>query len=319
MRAEVPLALAAALAGCNFSVHGLPLTLSGADGGAAVDLAVGAPGALGAPCTSADACDSGFCVDGVCCESACDPSDPASLCKACDVAGSEGHCVAAAAGSDPRDQCDADPVASCGRDGQCDGSGACERWPAGTACGTSTCANGSITYAPACDGNGACVTPASMSCAPYVCANSTACATMCTPPANGCASPAVCTNGSCGTRAIGQPCSQPSDCTSNFCAQGVCCNSACTGSCVSCNVTGKVGTCTPEPAGTQCAAPTCVGDAKVAARVCDGAGTCQPPVNTDCTPYTCNKTTTQCYMRPCANSLQCAAGHTCNMGSHKCM
>ncbi len=306
MRAVVLLSSALLVAGCNFSVRGLPLTSppGGTDGGdAVVDFAVPVPGAIGATCTSAADCDSGNCVDGYCCDSFCDPTDPANLCKACNVPGSEGHCVNAAAGTDPHQQCVADPVATCGKDGLCDGNGACERYVAGTACGTASCSSGSVTYAPACDGNGTCVTPASMSCAPYVCASTTA----------------VCNNGTCGKRVLGQPCSAPSDCASNFCAQGVCCNSACTDTCVACNVPGKVGTCSPQPKGTQCAPAACQGDSKVSARLCDGAGTCQPAVTTDCTPYTCNKTTFQCYMRPCSNSTQCAAGHTCNTGPGKCM
>ncbi|HEX8950712.1 MAG TPA: hypothetical protein VF945_02650, partial [Polyangia bacterium] len=277
------------------------------------------PRGLGYPCALPGDCDSSACVDGYCCDSFCDPADPANLCKACSVPGSEGHCVAAAAGTDPHQQCAADPATTCGKDGLCDGKGGCERWAAGTACGTASCTGGSATYAPVCDGNGTCVSPAPVSCAPYACGSATACATTCTPPAVDCAPPAVCTNGSCGKRALGQPCTAPSDCTSNFCApQGVCCDSACTGSCVACNLLGKLGQCTPLAAGTQCAAAGCLGDSKLSPRLCDGAGTCQPATTTACTPYSCDPATAQCYARPCASSAQCAMGHTCNNGSGKC-
>jgi hypothetical protein len=235
------------------------------------------------------------------------------------VAGFAGQCVAAAAGTDPHQQCDTDPVASCGRDGLCDGNGGCRKYAVGTACGAASCMSGSVTLAPACDGNGSCVATPPSSCAPYTCANSTACATTCTPPANNCAPPAGCTNGSCGKRAAGQPCTQPSDCASNFCApQGVCCNQACSGVCQSCNLPGKMGTCSPVAAGTQCAPAGCMGDARVSARSCDAAGTCQAATTTDCTPYTCNKTNGTCYARPCQGNQQCATGHTCNGGSGKC-
>jgi hypothetical protein len=327
MRAAMLLPLAA-LAGCHFA---LPSVFdAAAPGGGAVDLAADPPDLLripdgamprgiGFPCGAAGDCDSGACVDGYCCDSLCNPADPANLCKACNVPGSEGHCVAAQAGTDPHDQCDSDAVGTCGHDGLCDGKGGCERFAAGTVCGSATCGGSTITYAPACDGNGNCVSPPSSSCAPYTCGSPTACATSCTPPANGCAAPAVCNNGSCGKRALGQPCSSPSDCSSGFCApQGVCCNSACIGSCMSCNLPGKLGQCSPLAPGTQCAPAGCAGDAKVSARICDGAGACQPAVTTDCTPYTCNTGTAQCYARPCANSTQCAAGHTCNNGSNKC-
>lgn len=315
------------VAGCNFRVGAVA-----GDASATVDdLAVGggddlsralpdgvAPRGLGYPCAGAGECDSQSCIDGYCCDSDCNPADPANLCKACNVPGSEGHCVPAAAGTDPHQQCEPDPVASCGKDGLCDGNGGCRLWVGGTVCGSASCSGGSVTYAPACDGNGSCVTPPAVSCAPYTCASAAACATSCTPPANGCAPPAVCTGGSCGTRALGQPCGKPADCTSNFCAQGVCCDSACTGSCVACNLPGKVGKCSPVASGTQCAPAACSGDSRLSARTCDGTGTCQPATSTSCSPYTCNKANATCFMRPCADGTQCAAGHTCNSGSQKC-
>jgi hypothetical protein len=292
MRVVAPaLFVAAAIAGCNFAVLPLVADDAGTDDFGVGDLAAATPDgamprALGASCNGPGDCNSGACVDGVCCDSSCDPSDPANVCRACNVPGSEGHCA---------------PV------------------PPGTSCGSPSCVGGSITYAPACDGNGACVTPPATSCAPYACASATECATSCTPPANGCAPPAVCTGGSCGQRALGQPCAQPSDCMSNFCApQGVCCNSACGGSCSSCDLPGKVGTCSPRPSGTACAPPGCMGDSAVAARTCDGAGTCQPATTTDCTPYTSNPGNAQCYARPCADNMQCAVGHSCNTSSGMC-
>jgi hypothetical protein len=43
---------------------------------------------LGADCTAADQCASGFCADEVCCTSACDLPD-----QRCDAPGREGQCV----------------------------------------------------------------------------------------------------------------------------------------------------------------------------------------------------------------------------------
>jgi hypothetical protein len=333
MRGQAIIAMLALalVAGCDFRI-GAVLDASGA----VVDLGAGGigggddlsraapdgaqPRGIGYPCSGAGECNSGACVDGYCCDSLCAPSDPASLCKACNVPGAEGHCVAAPAGTDPHQQCEPDPVASCGKDGLCDGSGACRLYAAGTSCGTASCAGGMVTYAPACDGNGGCVSPPPTSCAPYTCGSATACATSCTPPANNCAPPAVCTGSSCGMRALGQPCAAPSDCTSGFCApQGVCCDAACTGGpCVSCSLAGQVGHCAPVAAGTQCAAGGCMGDSRVAPRTCDGSGTCSPATTTSCSPYTCNKATATCYARPCSSGAQCAVGHTCNSGSGKC-
>src|SRR5262249_7109380 len=45
----------------------------------------------GASCPSASACASGVCVDGFCCNNACN-----GQCQACDVAGKEGICTAVA-------------------------------------------------------------------------------------------------------------------------------------------------------------------------------------------------------------------------------
>lgn len=53
--------------------------------------------ANGQPCTDGVQCHSGFCIDGVCCASVC-----GGTCERCDATGT---CVAAAAGTDPDDEC----------------------------------------------------------------------------------------------------------------------------------------------------------------------------------------------------------------------
>ncbi len=47
-----------------------------------------------------------------------------------------------------------------------------------------------------------------------------------------------------GTRALGATCSSGASCLSGFCADGVCCNTACNASGEVCNASGNVGTCT---------------------------------------------------------------------------
>ncbi len=59
-----------------------------------------------------------------------------------------------------------------------------------------------------------------------------------------------------GSKPNGGACTVGGDCTSGFCADQVCCNSACSGSCEKCNLGGAQGTCTAIPAGedpdTEC-------------------------------------------------------------------
>jgi hypothetical protein len=50
---------------------------------------------------------------------------------------------------------------------------------------------------------------------------------------------------------LGDACSGATACNSNFCADGVCCNNGCAGTCESCNLAGTVGTCTGVPAATD--------------------------------------------------------------------
>lgn len=144
------------------------------------DPSVGFPN--GARCTSAAACGSGACVDGFCCNSACD-----GQCGACDVPGFEGTCSPVAGtphGTRP----------SCGANGeecasQCNGIDMtqCNVPPVGTPCGPAPGCFGDNTLimgAGSCGANGACVTP-QVSCGNYICCDGvrcsgpTACVTNC--------------------------------------------------------------------------------------------------------------------------------------------
>jgi hypothetical protein len=120
---------------------------------------------LGSPCSTGGVCDSGHCVDGVCCESVCD-----GLCETCALPGLEGRCVNIPAGQpEPSGSC----VASgpCGNDGSCDGAGGCRKTPAGTPCGATTCVTGAVDdllRRSICDGSGGCGAVDS-SCGSYRC------------------------------------------------------------------------------------------------------------------------------------------------------
>jgi MYXO-CTERM domain-containing protein len=95
----------------------------------------------GVVCSSASVCASGFCVDGVCCESACD-----GRCVSCNQAARAGKCSGYAAGSDPENDCGRGqpPCRS-----TCNGAGACDYPQWGTPCGS----------VELCDGAGLCFDP----------------------------------------------------------------------------------------------------------------------------------------------------------------
>jgi hypothetical protein len=121
---------------------------------------------------------------------------------------------------------------------------------------------------------------------------------------------------------LGMACQSGADCLSDYCVDGVCCNIACSGPCVTCSTTGKVGTCFPVdvgapslvggcpaespatcgmtgmcdgvggcqlyPGGTLCGAGTCLdGTTAQGASICDGLGSCRPGPTRSCAPYTC--------------------------------
>ncbi|WP_437520753.1 hypothetical protein WME79_27710 [Sorangium sp. So ce726] len=85
----------------------------------------------GASCGINAECASAHCVDAVCCDTAC-----TGACQACSTAkklgGADGACGYIAAGSDPDNDCPDTGAASCGTNGFCSGTGACQRYAAGT-------------------------------------------------------------------------------------------------------------------------------------------------------------------------------------------
>src|SRR5208282_5340108 len=51
--------------------------------------------------------------------------------------------------------------------------------------------------------------------------------------------------------ANGVMCATNGDCQSGYCADGVCCNNACNGTCEKCSLAGTVGKCSPIPVNTD--------------------------------------------------------------------
>jgi len=246
--------------GQNPSGSDMSASIGGDMNGAAVDLAgvvndlSGAPGAdmtatlaLGQLCAGAAQCMSGFCVDGVCCDGICN-----GACSSCNQSGKLGQCSPVPAGNTPsHGTCGPDTMASCARNGKCDGAGSCAKWDGTTVCGASACVTGMFTAAPRCDGAGKCVTPGAIACDPYVCKpDNLTCYTACTGTGAMECNGVPCTGVSCGLRGNGQSCSAGSDCKTNNCVDTVCCDTpaaSCSG-CKACNL-GTPGTCANVPAG----------------------------------------------------------------------
>jgi len=57
--------------------------------------------------------------------------------------------------------------------------------------------------------------------------------------------------GSGGGAPLGEPCQSAAHCQSDLCADGVCCDQQCAGDCQACNLDDTVGSCSPQPAGTD--------------------------------------------------------------------
>ena len=94
-------------------------------------------------------------------------------------------------------------------------------------------------------------------------------------------------------------CTTGTQCASGFCVDGVCCDAVCDGSCESCALTGKVGTCSPIK---NTADDTCGGDS-----ICDGLGACRRHLGSACT------VSNECASGSCVDGVCCgsAACGTC--------
>jgi hypothetical protein len=217
-------------------------------------------------CGAAAECKSGFCSDGVCCETACTGS-----CESCKLPGSVGTCAPIPEGTDPDKECPVlvppplpndggSPSDDAATDGgtrfeadnalcgnTCNGKGKCGFVKKGAACGSTEC-NGAALKQAQCNGAGLC-TPEAASCSGFVCnASGSACLTECAKSSD-CAQGSYCdAQGKCKTKKEDKLlCGVSSECTSGFCVEGVCCNSACDAAVVpggSCKVPGKEGQCT---------------------------------------------------------------------------
>jgi hypothetical protein len=289
-------------------------------------------------------CGSGFCIDGVCCATAC-----LGTCQSCNVGGSAGTCVFA-----PLGEQDTNATAACTGAGMyCDGTGVCTSGKKANGasctvaadCGSNFCVDGvccesactATCYTCAASGNGKCtgVLPG---------ATDPNAATKCEAP-NFCTNLRECTSGK---KPNGATCTMDSDCGSNFCVDGTCCESSCSGPsnrCKSCkNATGSCafaaagtdlhndckgemgcggtcngqGACAWAPAGKQCRTIGCQPDLGLisnANALCDGAGNCPVTDPRDCGGFGCYTDTNggaQC-KTDCSTDPDCAIRRYCEV------
>jgi hypothetical protein len=216
-------------------------------------------GALGAACTSATACASGFCVDGVCCDGAC-----SGACEACNAATSPGACLPFR--GTPRVERGGCVGTGSGCGGTCDGvSTQCHYPAAEVECLPASCADGMARGRSVCSGTGSCLPGATVACAPFSC-DGAICAGGCGPD-RPCQAGNYCAGGRClPLQASGSACTSGDQCSTGACVDGHCCQSPSCGICAAC--TGGGGTCqkvtaAPDP-------DTCTGS-----DMCSADGVCR--------------------------------------------
>jgi hypothetical protein len=221
-------------AGASGIAGGTAGSLPDAGADAHVDMAAGGNGGTnlkmpGALCAKPSECASDFCVDGVCCATACTQG-----CMACstDKTGSaSGTCAPVKAGIPHANDCIAADPTSCGHDGKCDGAGACRNFASGTPCANESCTDAAsvsnYSSARACDGHGVCALASTSNCGSAYRCSGTKCRTTCA-GAGDCISADYCTGTTCvAKKADGQPCASATECAQGVCG-GLCCAAGCT-------------------------------------------------------------------------------------------
>jgi hypothetical protein len=207
-------------------------------------------------CTVAAQCPSGFCVDGVCCDTACD-----GACESCAQTGKVGTCSPVKNGAD--DACMGDSI--------CDATGACRKGLGKSCSASSQCASGNCV-------DGVC-------CATAACGTCQACSVAgfegaCTPVARfvddgECSGTNSCNGlGECRGK-NGSACASAANCVSLNCVDGVCCDQTCEGTCFSCNQAQSPGTCRPINGAEDMSASTACNGTNICSTVGGGQPACK--------------------------------------------
>jgi hypothetical protein len=303
--------------------------------------------ALGGTCANAADCASGFCTDGICCDSTCD-----GQCNACD---STGHCKAL----------DGAPPAA-GKPACTFPAKLCEKGACGTTCAADTdCASGA-----SCNASKQCVALSSVGgkcahdtdCGTGHCVDAVCCVTACTGTCEACdvtgsvgtctavSGPPhgtrACTGGGSSDPLCGATCDGNDNTKCNFpTATTPCVKQSCSGSQVTdqgtCNGSGTCSATPHEcPGNLKCGTTgsclaSCTSDADCIAQSSCISGSCTAPkvaqcsadhasstnnlgAVTQCAPYVCNDVTGLCNS-DCKGSGACAVGSVCDTSSNKCV
>ncbi len=202
--------------------------------------------ANGTGCAATSECSSGFCSpDLVCCDKAC--TGPCTACLKASTGQTDGTCAPVQLGQDPHNDCTMEAYSTCGKDGACDGKGACHFYASGTSCGAGSCTGTLFTPGKICNGTGMCVSSgAAVNCGAYIC-TAGGCGSACSVDVT-CTLSSYCdkmTSKCTAKKSNGATCALGNECTTGSCVDGVCCNTDCTGKCVAsngCSTTGTGGT-----------------------------------------------------------------------------
>ena len=266
----------------------------------------------GVTCSSAPECATGHCADGVCCNTACD-----GACDACSKASGaeqDGTCrIKGVKNAADPGRCD-DTHGTCGGACSCDAKGACilaqgETCTKDVDCATGHCADG-VCCNTACD---AACSACSKKKSPDVLEDGTCTAFAiknaddagrCDQTHGDCGGACSCNaEGACDS-GLGETCTLDKDCVSGHCADGVCCNTECTGNCNTCVKSlgaSQNGTCT----------------ALVSAQL---AGSCDAKQGCGGGACACNATSV-CALKNPIQSIGAGSDHTCAIlkdGALKC-
>jgi len=232
--------------------------------------------ASGTECSAPNGCANAFCVDGLCCESACD--GPCEACSAALTGGEDGVCSPIPSGDDPNEDCDPIDPSTCGTSGTCDGAGQCAVYVEGTECALPTCFDSAVTLS-VCNGNGTCTQDVE-SCGLYQCSSASTCGAACESD-DDCVDDGWCDSGQCAADlSDGMACERDDQCEGERCAGGLCVNGA--------FCADETTLLSPDRTLTDCAPYACEGGACLvgcssvldcaAGNICRAGGECAPPV-----------------------------------------